>query len=219
MAGKRKTVPIGTVFGWLTTISGCFTQGSIETKVRVRCKCGTEKTFALSYLKYGQARSCGCYRRSKEACSIKATFDDACSIRDIYKDYEKKAENREINFNLSLLEFESFLFKNCYYCDLAPSNTHTHKSKYIKREMKYNGIDRLDNNRGYELDNCVTCCKICNRTKSSFKADDFKIWLNNLAVNYLKNNKQLNYNKFCKPNDPLTNVENPSSDDVIPYHA
>jgi hypothetical protein len=31
--------------------------------------------------------------------------------------------------------------------------------------LKRNGIDRVDNSRGYHTDNCVSCCIACNREK------------------------------------------------------
>ena len=40
-------------------------------------------------------------------------------------------------------------------------------------EYKYNGIDRVDNKIGYELDNCVSCCIKCNKAKSYFGQDEF----------------------------------------------
>jgi hypothetical protein len=37
----------------------------------------------------------------------------------------------------------------------------------------YNGIDRIDNARGYERDNIVPCCKFCNRAKSAMPQKEF----------------------------------------------
>jgi hypothetical protein len=40
----------------------------------------------------------------------------------------------------------------CFYCSLMPEDT-------------VNGIDRMDNTRGYSTENCVACCKNCNFIK------------------------------------------------------
>lgn len=36
-----------------------------------------------------------------------------------------------------------------------------------------NGIDRLDSNIGYNIENCVTCCKQCNIMKNVWSEKDF----------------------------------------------
>ncbi|HEC67150.1 MAG TPA: hypothetical protein ENI23_17875 [bacterium] len=35
------------------------------------------------------------------------------------------------------------------------------------------GLDRVDNKKGYELENCVPCCKICNSMKMTMDKDEF----------------------------------------------
>lgn len=37
----------------------------------------------------------------------------------------------------------------------------------------YNGIDRVDSDGDYTIDNCVPCCKICNRMKVDTPVADF----------------------------------------------
>jgi hypothetical protein len=44
-------------------------------------------------------------------------------------------------------------------------------SKYI-----YNGIDRVNNNFGYLIDNCVTCCTNCNVAKMARTQEEFNSW-------------------------------------------
>lgn len=52
---------------------------------------------------------------------------------------------------------------NCFYCG-APA-------------APLNGIDRVDNGRGYEEDNVVTCCKRCNLAKHAFTRESFESWV------------------------------------------
>ena len=33
--------------------------------------------------------------------------------------------------------------------------------------IKYNGVDRKFNKKGYEIDNVISCCKICNIAKNN----------------------------------------------------
>jgi hypothetical protein len=46
----------------------------------------------------------------------------------------------------------------CYYCG-GPNTT--------------NGLDRVDNNRGFSLDNCIPSCKVCNNLKRSSTLEAF----------------------------------------------
>jgi len=39
--------------------------------------------------------------------------------------------------------------------------------------MKYNGIDRVDNSRGYESGNVVSCCGVCNMLKHVLSKEEF----------------------------------------------
>jgi 5-methylcytosine-specific restriction endonuclease McrA len=36
-----------------------------------------------------------------------------------------------------------------------------------------NGIDRIDSNKGYTMDNCVSCCWTCNRMKGNMTQQNF----------------------------------------------
>ena len=73
-------------------------------------------------------------------------------------DCKKGAKNRNYNWNLTD-EYAINLMKNqCYYC--FDTNNIV-------------GIDRIDNTKGYEVDNCVSCCFQCNSMKSTKTKDDF----------------------------------------------
>lgn len=74
------------------------------------------------------------------------------NIGQMFKEYTRSAIKRNIAFDLSLEDLKILALDKCYYCD------------YIK-DKEINGIDRINNDIGYLKDNCVTCCKICNRMK------------------------------------------------------
>lgn len=92
----------------------------------------------------------------------------------IYHKYKSGARRRQIEFNLDEGQVMFLIFDNCYYCDCPPSNTLIRKRKSsLDLVVKYNGIDRIDNNRGYEKDNCITCCFLCNAMKKAMSFEDF----------------------------------------------
>ena len=72
----------------------------------------------------------------------------------IWNHYVKGAQKRGIHFTLSKTLFESLIIQPCFYC------------QYIAIG-EVNGIDRMDNQKGYIEGNVVTCCEICNFAKGS----------------------------------------------------
>lgn len=40
-------------------------------------------------------------------------------------------------------------------------------------ELTYNGIDRLDNSKGYTIDNSVACCSKCNIAKGTDTKEEY----------------------------------------------
>lgn len=96
-----------------------------------------------------------------------------------------KVKNHKIN--ISYKDWHLLSKKNCYYCGSLPSNII--KSKHNNGDFIYNGIDRLNSNLGYELNNCVPCCKKCNRAKSDMTEREFIEWIKK-TYRSLKNKKK-----------------------------
>jgi hypothetical protein len=153
---------------------------------RFKCLCVCGKIFAprAEAIKNGTTKSCGC--KSSELSALSHTLEDnAAVINLIYRNYKQTAIRRSISFNLSLEEFKPFLSQNCIYCGNPPQpSIFSGSEKYGRKEKQfsYNGIDRVDSNADYVLDNCVTCCSICNRAKSDMSLEDFKNWIKQLVL-------------------------------------
>jgi hypothetical protein len=64
----------------------------------------------------------------------------------------RNKEKREKFVNLTQEQFNRLVTSPCFYC--AYSN-----------EKEIVGINRIDNEKGYSLENCVPACKFCNRAK------------------------------------------------------
>jgi len=95
-----------------------------------------------------------------------------------YNVYFHGAKQRNIIFNLSFNQFLTFWNKPCSYCN---------------SEIKGVGIDRVDNNIGYEINNCVPCCEICNRMKLKLSLSDF--------LSHIQ--KIINHTALVKPQDSI----------------
>lgn len=126
------------------------------------CECG-KKVIA-------QCKSGRIMRKACVSCSIRKkpkprtrqlVVDKFSTLRHRYK---KGAVDRNYLFELNREQFEKIIQEPCYYCGSHLQS----KQMYNKREMVYyTGIDRVDNSIGYNVENCVACCKECNNTKKA----------------------------------------------------
>jgi len=82
------------------------------------------------------------------------------NIKIHYSNYIRCAGDKNLDFEISQEEFNTLVKEPCHYCNII-------------QERGFNGIDRLDSNAGYVMDNCVSCCKTCNFMKCSLSADVF----------------------------------------------
>ena len=78
-----------------------------------------------------------------------------------YAAYRKRAnDNFPDEVFITEIEFQEITNQRCVYCGKdAP-----------------NGIDRIDNLRGYNKENCVPACKHCNYVKGDLSIEDFNTW-------------------------------------------
>lgn len=81
--------------------------------------------------------------------------------RSTYNDYKYRAGKKNLVFELDEATFEDIANGTCFYCHRA--KTHLHR----------NGIDRMDNAKGYTKENCVTCCSDCNSMKCDITVEQF----------------------------------------------
>ena len=137
-------------------------------------------------------KECGYNNNINEYEEYKKLFKDRQSCN--YNVYCKKAESRNLKFELTKEEFDNIRKKICYICGKKPSIFHR------------NGIDRIDSALGYTVDNCNACCGDCNFMKSNFDYDDFFekiIKINNLHGNNIK----ASYSSIVKINNNLKDIQ------------
>jgi len=137
------------------------------------CECGIEKEIPLSRIKTGTV-TCGCSKQKQLPPGVSTSIDF------LYRNYIKSAKIRSIDFELNIYDFIALTSSNCHYSKHPPS------SLIIRAQgnYAYNGIDRVDNDRGYTLDNCVPCCGQCNRAKKDMTYDEFIKWITTINHNF-----------------------------------
>lgn len=156
------------------------------------CDCGNKKEVTSLSLRTNQSRSCGCYKsevtakrnRSKPVYQLPSGEAATNKIMNGYKQSEKK---RNILFGLTKEQFRDLIFKACDYCGIPPS-TATRNRRY-NGQILYNGIDRVDNSKGYTVENCVTCCETCNRAKLKMGQQEFFDWVKRIAEHLHKTDR------------------------------
>lgn len=95
----------------------------------------------------------------------------------IYRMYWKVAASRGRAFDLTRDQFEKLSLLDCHYCGAPPAPRLRKRRDQPTTEVKAwtgNGIDRVDNLRGYTLDNVVPCCRDCNRMKMDLTLAAFR---------------------------------------------
>lgn len=89
--------------------------------------------------------------------------------KSLFKRYRRSANDRGYEFKLTIPHFKSLIKSRCFYCGSKP---------YQKQgNILYMGIDRVDNNIGYQVNNVTSCCKICNRAKQGLSFEEFQNWM------------------------------------------
>jgi len=146
-----------------------------------KCDCGNMTEANTGSLTCDKKKSCGCLTSTKSAeNSIKSRYKIAkqdAGYRSIYSSYKLNAKSRGFDFNIDFDYAVSILKSDCHYCGIEPSNTYM-KSYY---NATYNGIDRVNNTKGYEMDNIVSCCKMCNIAKNNNTEEYFLQWVKRLS--------------------------------------
>ena len=140
-----------------------------------KCDCGNTTTASIPNFRSGEVRSCGCLVSEQSKINIQfavkknTIFGEHTAIHNIFCRYRKNANISNRQFNLTEEQFEKFIKNNCFYCGDKPN----HFEKTAGGELTWNGIDRVDNSKGYFEENCVTCCGKCNRAKHTLTFDEF----------------------------------------------
>jgi hypothetical protein len=147
------------------------------------CICGKIHNVVSHSLVTGQTKSCGC--KSGELYSQSATKpDNEAIINSIWTSYQCHAKNLNVNFNLSKEQFKNLIFSPCHYCSSDLSNIRKVNNLTGNKVFKYNGIDRMNTNEDYTVENCVAACKNCNYAKRKLSYDDFINLAKKIAANF-----------------------------------
>lgn len=130
--------------------------------------CGKEIAIPTEGFRRDDVQRCGdCYEKLKETEKKRIreprNYRKECkdNLERYYSDYQANARKRGILFDLEFDVFCKLITKPCEYCDALA-------------EDEVNGIDRVNNEVGYVIENAVPCCGMCNKMKSDYTLEEFK---------------------------------------------
>jgi len=167
---------MGKKFGRLTVFERDESTKLGRAKWKCICDCKNVVSVVSGDLTGGKTLSCGCYHIN----SVKKP-DGTAAFNAMYNSYRGRALRKNIEFELIKKDFREVIEMNCFYCGAEPSR------KFKKRKDVYmcNGIDRINNDKGYTKDNIVPCCPTCNYAKRKMSQEDFLLWAQKLYENFV----------------------------------
>lgn len=189
----------GEVYGRLKVVEFIGKIGNQNTFWKCLCECGNYKTGTMGNLSKGHLKSCGCLLKEHrknfvEKMGIKSFKGNGTAGFNILKrSYKSNAIERGLEYNLKDEDLFKIAKSNCFYCGIPPkqikvSNSNTTTTKTLKKgQFIYNGIDRIDNDKGYIITNVVPCCDPCNHAKGTMSLKQFNAWIERLTTYRNKN--------------------------------
>lgn len=137
------------------------------------CDCGETVIKTTQQLKTGKTQQC-------KACAYANRPQSTRRLSAIERLFKlhilDRAKKKNISANITLDDYKHICKQSCYYCGEPPKLESVYKNKYSKTEYEYRqGVDRIDPNKGYTLDNVLPCCKFCNIAKSDLTLEQFII--------------------------------------------
>ncbi len=165
-----------------------------------KCKChGCSSVVNLSSrtLLINDATTCGC----------RGLQPGDAALNCLLTSYKKWAKEKDVEWRLTRKEADKLFKSNCHYCGAEPknkSNSRSYKESYI-----YNGMDAVDGNKGYTLDNVVSCCKKCNEVKLAMTLEEFENYIYTLYNHYFVNEGKYTIYSLPAELEHLIEYDNP----------
>lgn len=171
--GSKAINMIGEVSGKLVVTGPAPTVGK-RAYWMCHCECGNNVAVMGKLLRRLEVQSCGCLHAEQAPKNAKRLPVGEAARNQLYLIQKREAmKQRELQHTLTIEQFEYITQQNCYYCGVEPKQRHPKHSDRLNGCYTYNGIDRIDSDKGYILENCVPACGIHNRMKGTMSQAEF----------------------------------------------
>ena len=145
---------VGLTFNYLTVLEDTGKTKGIHKLVKVRCKCGKEKTMQLCKLTNNSTKSCGCYKDSKKTNEHKIAYEYIKNNRRLYGIY---SDMKSRCLNQKSKAYNYYGGRGIKVCSewLGEEGFTTFFEWSMANGYADNlEIDRIDVNGNYEPNNC-----------------------------------------------------------------
>lgn len=168
-----------------------FDNGKFQLRITRTClSCGEKKRLRVSSIR----KDAHIFTGLCNVCAAKAklagvtgenhpSWQGGITLRNAtIRSMQRAAKKRGYSWGITHEQCADVMQGDCFYCGSAPNNTRSDPSYKGKTntEYSYNGIDRIDNNVGYELSNIVPCCFRCNRAKGEMSIGEWFLHIENI---------------------------------------
>jgi hypothetical protein len=109
--------------------------------------------------KHNLDQTCGW--RNTQKCKDRLAHWKRTNFTELLGQYTYSAERRGYEWSLSDDRAKELMTNPCTYCG------------FLNLEDRLNGIDRIDNSKGYTFENTCSACKHCNNMKYTWSVDEF----------------------------------------------
>lgn len=195
----------GVRFGMLVVIRQTAERCHNQSVWLCRCDCGHTIKATGSHLKrkVSPLDHCGCMGVDKTGnpkpgtrgiggfnSTVRTSSNPTKAFSALWGSYRHSATIRGHKWNLDKQQFLNLTQGDCYYCGSEPAQVY----RSSNHKFTYNGVDRLDSDKSYTPDNCVSCCGECNIAKGDRAVGDFLDWIERVYKH--QQNGELNNEHF-----------------------
>ena len=106
------------------------------------------------------------------------------AFNDLLYRFKRAAKKRGIKWGLPPEEVRDLTGTECSYCGCLPAQSVKHP--HYRGDYLYNGLDRIDNDKGYVSGNVAPCCGTCNRMKGTMSIEDFMAHIGRIKIYLVK---------------------------------
>lgn len=187
--GGQPAQYVGRVQGRLTVVE-CVepSQGDANEGGRwlCNCECGREVTIKGIAIRHKSKLSYGCLIGDSLRGIASSRRKPKEVTYTVQYGVHRNSGKRDNRGYLDKDTWMNMVTNPCHYCGeidirnniTQPSQRRRLLTRLTEEEIKAyevpcNGIDRMDSSKGYEVDNCVPCCAMCNYMKLEYSQEDF----------------------------------------------
>jgi transposase len=160
---------VGQRFGLLTVVRPIYSkQNKYKKRTRTwlcKCDCGSEIKLSCNQISTGWV-SCGCARRKLGCNEIRGQY---------FSSLIKGAKLRNLEFDITIEQIWDLFLRQGRKCAL--SGIELFFNNYVVGKENTASLDRIDNSKGYIIDNIQWIHKDLNFMKQDFKESDFFNWI------------------------------------------